>query len=459
MRSHEQNGGLRSHHFLMIPHAALPHIIPMVHLADKLVQHGVRCTVLSYDFLLEKIPREDLRDGVHLLGLPQDLTGYSKPENVFYPPIVNSEALSFVANVYIDRLMQEQGPGKDGSPLYTCLISDVLLPWTVEAAARLNVPRYLLSPGSAFAFLMLHYAPLSNDADDIKRIIHFPNMFPNGVSCNIFSVPPQFAIYIRKSILNAAGMFGNSFYELETCAIDELRRMGKKVYAVGPLESAVRVTKSFVGDSNLNFVSVNDECLHWLNEQAEKSVVYVNFGSTGFIRFNLKMVHELALGLEASGAKFLWVLRPPPTLSSDELYQLLPSGFEERVKDRGLISRGWAPQLKILEHPSTAAFVMQAGWNSIMESVARGVPMISWPTYADQPVNAKCAAEISKVGIQLPQGNVHRNAVETAIRAIMCSEEGKVLKENAQRMKLAAARATNPGGSSFQNLQDFITDL
>ncbi|KAG6546769.1 hypothetical protein Mapa_011715 [Marchantia paleacea] len=276
---------------------------------------------------------------------------------------------------------------------------------------------------------------LSNDADDIKRIIHFPNMFPNGVSCNIFSVPPQFAIYIRKSILNAAGMFGNSFYELETCAIDELRRMGKKVYAVGPLESAVRVTKSFVGDSNLNF--------------AEKSVVYVNFGTTGFIRFNLKIVHELALGLEASGAKFLWVLRPPPTLSSDELDQLLPSGFEERVKDRGLISRGWAPQLKILEHPSTAAFVMQAGWNSVMESVARGFPMISWPTYADQPVNAKCAAEISKVGIQLPQGNVDRNAFETAIRAIMCSEEGKVLKENAQRMKLAAARATNPGGSKI----------
>lgn len=455
MRFHEQNGGSRGHHLLMIPHAALPHINPMVHLADKLSQHGVRCTVLSYDCLLQQIPREDLRDGVQLLGLPQDLTGYSKPEDLFYPPLVDSERLRFVANAYIDRFVQDH----DGSPPYTCLISDVLLPWTVDAAAKLNVPRYLLSPGSAFSFLMLHHVPLSNDADDTNRIIQFPNMFPNGVSCDIFSVPPQFAMYTRRSILNATGLLGNSFYELETCAIDELRRMEKKVYPVGPLESAVRVTKSFVGDSSMNFVSVNDECLDWLDRQTDNSVVYVNFGTTGFIRFNLKMVHELAQGLEASGAKFLWVLRPPPNLSSDELDQLLPSGFEERVKDRGLVSRGWAPQLKILEHPSTAAFVMQAGWNSIMEAVARGVPIISWSTYADQPANALYAAQISKVGIQLPQGIVDRSAVETAIRTIMCSEEGKVLKENAQRLKLGAACATSPGGSSFQSLQDFITDL
>lgn len=160
---------------------------------------------------------------------------------------------------------------------------------------------------------------------------------------------------------------------------------------VGPLSSSIVPAKNFKGHSNENYDDVGDECLKWLDEQPPTSVVYVNFGTTGFNKFSTEMVHELALGLEGSQARFLWVLRPPPGLSAEEAERVLPSGFEERVKGRGLITRGWAPQLQILEHRATGAFLMQGGWNSTLETICRGVPFIAWATFADQPTNVKYA--------------------------------------------------------------------
>ncbi|BFI18464.1 protein MpUGT26 [Marchantia polymorpha subsp. ruderalis] len=236
---------------------------------------------------------------------------------------------------------------------------------------------------------------------------------------------------------------------------------------VGPLSSTVQPTKNFKGHSNENFNDVGDECLKWLDEQPPTSVVYVNFGTTGFTNFSIEMVHELALGLEGSEARFLWVLRPPPGLSAEEAEQVLPSGFEERVKGRGPITRDWAPQLQILEHRSTAAFLMQGGWNSTLETICRGDPFIAWATFADQPVNVKFAADGAKLGVMLPSQDVStglplrvdRHDVEKAIRLVLSSEESNLIRKNAQNMKVAAAKAVSPKGSSSRSLMSFVKGL
>ncbi|OAE30188.1 hypothetical protein AXG93_4295s1430 [Marchantia polymorpha subsp. ruderalis] len=452
-------------HFMMIPHQSLPHIAPMMHLADKLAAcEGVTCTIFLYKNLLEALPTDGLRDGVHLLALPP-MKGPPVPMN----PLANGEALGRVVNEYFDKELLGAGGGIEGKPQYHCLISDLLLQWTVQAAARLQIPRYILCAMSAFAVLLILHHPKTKEDMERPKILHWPNIIPGPLVSTFFATKrkvegPKFVI---NSINGAAGILENTFSELEHETIAELQRMGVNMIPVGPLSSPVQPTKNFKGHSNENFNDVGDECLKWLDEQPPTSVVYVNFGTTGFNMFSTEMVHELALGLEGSEARFLWVLRPPPGLSAEEAEQVLPYGFEERVKGRGLITRGWAPQLQILEHRSTGAFLMQGGWNSTLETICRGVPFIAWATYADQPVNIKFAADGAKLGVMLPSQDVRtglplrvdRHDVEKAIRLVLSSEEGNLIRKNAQNMKVAAAKAVSPEGSSSRSLMSFVKGL
>lgn len=128
----------------------------------------------------------------------------------------------------------------------------------------------------------------------------------------------------------------------------------------------------------------SNQCLAWLNRQPESSVVYVSFGSVAVL--SLPQIHELALGLEESGERFLLVLRPPP---NPENLPLLPEGFEERTKGRGFVRFGWAPQLYVLSHRALAGFMTHCGWNSTLEAICRGVPMLTWPIQAEQAMNSR----------------------------------------------------------------------
>ncbi|BBN14965.1 hypothetical protein Mp_6g15860 [Marchantia polymorpha subsp. ruderalis] len=443
-------------HFMMIPHQSLPHIAPMMHLADKLAAYeGVTCTIFLYKNLLEELPSDGLRDGVHILALPP-----MQGPPILGNPLANGEALGRVVNEYFDKELLGAGGDIEGKPRYHCLISDILLQWTVQAAARLQIPRYILSAMSAFAVLMVLHHPITKKDMERPKILHWPNIIPGPLISTFFLA--------KRKGQGSSRYLGEHIFRTGTCrSIAELQRKGVNMIPVGPLSSTVQPTKNFKGHSNENFNDVGDECLKWLDEQPPTSVVYVNFGTTGFTNFSIEMVHELALGLEGSEARFLWVLRPPPGLSAEEAEQVLPSGFEERVKGRGPITRDWAPQLQILEHRSTAAFLMQGGWNSTLETICRGDPFIAWATFADQPVNVKFAADGAKLGVMLPSQDVStglplrvdRHDVEKAIRLVLSSEESNLIRKNAQNMKVAAAKAVSPKGSSSRSLMSFVKGL
>lgn len=127
-----------------------------------------------------------------------------------------------------------------------------------------------------------------------------------------------------------------------------------------------------------------EPCLQWLDKQPDASVVFVSFGSVAVL--SIPQIHEIALGLEASGQRFLLALRVPPNPDNQPL---LPELFEERTQERGVVLWGWAPQLWILSHPSLAGFVSHCGWNSSLESICRGVPLLTWPIQAEQAMNAR----------------------------------------------------------------------
>ncbi|CAN6485753.1 unnamed protein product [Victoria cruziana] len=204
----------------------------------------------------------------------------------------------------------------------------------------------------------------------------------------------------------------------------------------------------------------DEECLNWLDSQPERSVVFLCFGSLG--RFPVDQLGEVEDGLERSGQRFLWVVRGPVVESGPALLQedpdpevLLPQGFLERTRDRGLVVKSWAPQARVLNHTALGGFVTHCGWNSVLESIIAGVPMVAWPLYAEQHINR--ALLVREMGLAVavqegPRGLVGATEVERCVRLLMVSEEGAALRERTGMARDAASAAVKEGGSSWATL-------
>jgi hydroquinone glucosyltransferase len=264
------------------------------------------------------------------------------------------------------------------------------------------------------------------------------------------------------------GILLNTFEDLEPEAIKALVE-GKisnptdidrmpRLYPVGPLISSSPLEQ--------NGKLVEDEradCLKWLDNQPPSSVLFVSFGSGTALP--MAQVTELALGLEASGHHFLWVLRSPSSsflsIEETELSQLLPEGFQSRTQNRGLVVASWAPQIPVLSHPSTGGFLSHCGWNSTLESISHGVPMICWPLFAEQRMNRILLANEFKVAIAAKMESddfVRREEVERAVRELMEEESGMRVRARVKELKEKAVSALEEGGSSYKAMADAMSE-
>ncbi|CAA0812769.1 UDP-glycosyltransferase 73B4 [Striga hermonthica] len=182
---------------------------------------------------------------------------------------------------------------------------------------------------------------------------------------------------------------------------------------------------------------------------------------------HVEQIFEIARGLERSECKFLWVLRDADkgdVFAGEVRRAPLPQGFEEKVKGRGLIVRDWAPQLEILGHPSVGGFISHCGWNSCMESMSLGVPIIAWPMHSDQPRNAVLTTNVLKIGIQITDWErlheiVKSGAIEKAVKMLMASEEGDEIRKRAERLGIAVRESLKEGGATAKEMDSFIEDM
>lgn len=245
--------------------------------------------------------------------------------------------------------------------------------------------------------------------------------------------------------------------ELEPGAIKELQKEepGKPpVYPVGPL---VKVDGVQAGSGP------GSECLSWLDEQPHGSVLFVCFGSGGTL--TSAQINELALGLEMSEQRFLWVVKSPndgvanasyfSADSQGDPFAFLPKGFVERTKGRGFLVSSWAPQTQVLAHGSTGGFLTHCGWNSILESVVYGVPLVAWPLFAEQKMNAVLLTQEIKVALRPRVGEdglVEKHEIASVVKCLMEGEEGKKLRYQMKNMKEAGARSLGENGSSSNHI-------
>ncbi|MCE2055214.1 Zeatin O-glucosyltransferase [Datura stramonium] len=258
-----------------------------------------------------------------------------------------------------------------------------------------------------------------------------------------------------REMVNSGDLF-NSCYEIEGLYLDLLakeKNAAHKQWAVGPLNPVKLCDKK---DSRKPH-----KCIEWLEKQEPNSVIFVSFGTTTTL--SDEEIKELAIGLEKSEQKFIWVLREADKADifrGESRKVELPEGYEERVKSRGLIVRDWAPQLEILGHVATGGFMSHCGWNSCLESISMGVPIAAWPMHSDQPRNAFLVTEVLKIGTVLKDWAtrdelVSSDAVAECVKRLMNSAEGDEMRQKA----IELSKSVVDGGGSAKEMDSFIAHI
>ncbi|CAN1276107.1 UDP-glycosyltransferase 1 [Linum perenne] len=365
-------------------------------------------------------------------------------------------------------------------PRPTCIVSDFCLPYTNNIAKKFNVPRISFHGFSCFCLACVRCVKLH--AEEVDRIVSsdydyfvLPGI-PGGIRFTKIQLPlratdkvVKISTYvmlqeISKADSDAYGVIVNSFEELEAEYLELFKESKQgKVWCVGPVSLTNRNDLDKLQRGNNNVTSnYLDECFNWLENMDPGSVLYVCLGS--ICNLSSLQLKELALGLEASSKPFIWA----------DLYRWMEDdGFEGRVTGRGMLIRGWAPQVTILSHPAVGGFLTHCGWNSSLEGISAGVPLVTWPLFGDQFCNEKLIVEVVKVGVRVGverptyfEGKeesgvtVAREQVERAVRLAMdVGEEGEERRKRAKELAEMARRAVDTGGSSWRNVGMLIDDV
>ncbi|MCE2055215.1 hypothetical protein HAX54_042194 [Datura stramonium] len=340
----------------------------------------------------------------------------------------------------------------------TVVINDSGMSWVVQDAVSMrNTKCYCFHTISVFT-------ALSFACETTKKSL------PSPVAEIIAELPPRENTFDSETIeyikmqhevrdFYSVGLH-NSCKEIEGVFIDLLEEQCEnKQWAIGPLNT-VEISKKKSSDQT-------HECFSWLDKQDLNSVIYVSFGSTTTL--SKEQTNELALGLEQSGAKFIWVLREADKKGGDNVQRGrnfdLPEGYEERIREKGFgfIEKNWAPQLEILAHPSIGGFMSHCGWNSCIESISMGVPMAAWPIHSDQPRNTVLITKVLKIGIVLRDWE-NRNElvsavrIENSVRSLMSSAEGEELRQRAAEMSGAVKKSVMNGSSRWE-MDSFVDQI
>ncbi|KAK3226656.1 hypothetical protein Dsin_006518 [Dipteronia sinensis] len=238
-------------------------------------------------------------------------------------------------------------------------------------------------------------------------------------------------------------------------------------WCIGPLFLA-----NSINSEKYNKTPVDEhKCLKWLDSRKSSSVLYVCFGSLS--RIQPQQLMEIGLGMEASNFSFIWAIRKDHLTYQLEKW-LAEEKFEERIQGRGLIVRGWAPQVSILSHPSVGGFLTHCGWNSTLEGISASKPMITWPMFAEQFFNEKLIVQVLKIGVRVGvevsmqweaerkvETLVKKEEIKKAIEKLMIDEgkEGEERRNRARELGELAKNAVEEGGSSYMNVQLLIQHI
>nr|UWK01865.1 UDP-glucose:flavonoid 3-o-glucosyltransferase [Erythronium umbilicatum]UWK01866.1 UDP-glucose:flavonoid 3-o-glucosyltransferase [Erythronium umbilicatum] len=356
------------------------------------------------------------------------------------------------AAVNIREAMEKAVEGAGGRRI-SCIVSDAFIWFAGKMAEEMRVPWVPLWTGGPYSLATHMYT-------DFLRLKFGEQVTPSRLSEPLDCIPYMSALQVRelpegivfgntdsvfarlvhsmaKELPHATTVALNTFHGLDPAVDADLDTKFKHTLSIGPLHLLTPQPPQPADSYG---------CVQWLDNHAPATVVYISFGT--IMSLPPPEAAALAEGLEASGVPFIWSLK-----AAGQAY--LPSGFLERTSGRGLVVP-WVPQLKVLNHPAVGAFVTHCGWNSVMESVTGGVPMICRPFLGDQRLNAGVVSRVWKIGAGFEGGIVTTGAAEKALRLVLMEDGGKAMRERVGKLREMAIGATKPGESSTNNFQALV---
>ncbi|XP_076890696.1 hydroquinone glucosyltransferase-like [Bidens hawaiensis] len=467
----------RPPHIAIVPSPGMGHLIPLVEFAKRLKNnHNISST-----FIIPNDGPLSISQRAFLDSLPTGLAHVVLPPVNFddLPDAQMETRISLVVTRSLDSL-REAFKSLVAETNTVALFIDLFGTDAFDVAIEFGVSPYVFYPSTAMALsLFLHLPKLdqmvSCEFRDLPEPVQIPGCIPVRGQDLLDPVQDRkndaykWVLYNAKRYKMAKGIAVNSFHELEGGALKALldEEPGKpRVYPVGPL---IQIGLGSGSGSGSGSDVDGSECLKWLDGQPCGSVLYISFGSGGTLSFD--QLNELAMGLELSKQRFIWVVRSPSDKPNatyfnshghEDPLEYLPKGFLERTKGTGFVVPSWAPQAQILSHSSTGGFLTHCGWNSILETVVQGVPIIAWPLYAEQKMNAVSLTEGIKVALRPKadeNGLVGRVEIARVVKGLLEGEEGKPIRSRIRELKEAAANVLSKDGSSTKALDQLASKL
>ncbi|XP_021908267.1 UDP-glycosyltransferase 84B1-like [Carica papaya] len=468
-------------HVLMVTFPAQGHLSPLLKIAKRLVPKGIHVTIATLDYVRDRLLRSNNHSATLYTTAAAsgsiDLKFFSDGFSLDFDRESNAErwfeALKTNGPKNLSALIANLAKERDVS--FSCIISNNFMPWVTDVAEEQNIPSAVLWIQATAAYSVYYryykkcndFPPLvenSREKIDLPgipglEVRDFPGfMFP--VYANSFG---RLVYDFVQKLDKVKWVLGSSFFELEEEVVNSMASL-KEIIPIGPVVSPFLLGEEEKTVGNFEMYKAEDSCTEWLDNQAPASVVYISFGS--ILLLNQQQVDSISKALKNTERPFLWVVRSPAQpekdkKDSEKKVGELSSEFLRETKDRGLVVT-WCPQERVLMHPALSCFLTHCGWNSTMESVVVGLPVIAYPSWTDQPMDAKLLVDCFKIGVRMRNGDNGKLSVEEVERCLKEVSDGPQaaeMKKRAAELKEAARRTVRKGGSSDRNLEKFINEI
>ncbi|XP_013627641.1 PREDICTED: UDP-glycosyltransferase 74F2-like [Brassica oleracea var. oleracea] len=432
-------------HVLAVSYPAQGHITPIHQFCKRLISKGLQTTLALTTFIFNSI-KHDPSGPVSIATISDGYDqGFDSSGSI--QDYVQSFK-TFGSKTITDIIRKHE---TSDNPI-TCIVYDSFLPWAFDVAREFGIAAAPFFTQSCAVNYVYYLSYISNGSLNLPiEEFHFlehqdlPSA-PESYPAYLEMVLQQFTNFQKADFLLV-----NTFQELELHE-QELLSNVCHVLTIGPTVPSMYLDQRIISDTNydLNIFDLKDAafCTSWLNTRPQGSVVYVAFGSIA--KLNNVQMEELASAV--SKFSFLWVVR-----------EKLPSGFLETLdKDKSLVLK-WSPQLEVLSNKAIGCFLTHCGWNSTLEALAIGVPMVAMPQWIDQPMDAKYIQDVWKAGVRVKIDNESRIAkteeIEFSIKEVMEGEKSKEMKENAKKWRDLAVKSLSEGGSTDINIDTFVSKV
>ncbi|CDP01085.1 unnamed protein product [Coffea canephora] len=420
-------------HAVCVPAAAQGHIGPMLNLAKLLHHNGFHITFVNTEFNHRRLLKSR--------AIPDGLPPSDVDATQDVPTLCESMDRTCLGP-FRELLAELNDTSSSKVPPVSCIVSDAVTAFTLAAAEELSIPEVLFWTASACSYLgYFQYAKLMEKGIiPLKDASYLTNGYldtvldwiPELEGIRLKDLPSflrttnpddfmvKFVLQETQRARKASAIIINTYQQLEHGVLDALSSYLPPIYTIGPLH----FLDNHVHDKSLTDIQSNlwkeePECLEWLDSKDPNSVVYVNFGS-------------IAVMTPEQLVEFAWA---PDLLIANETFC-------------------WCPQEKVLSHPAVGGFLTHSGWNSTIESISYGVPMICWPFFADQQTNCWFCCTKWGIGMEI-DNNVKRDDIESLVSELMAGEKGKEMKKKAMDRKKLAEMAVTDSNSNLENLIQF----